>query len=114
MIIPLRFNDMDILLSKYFAGLSEDPTEYEHWKRICGSFARVRQICKNNELLAREYEAKLLDGLADKSWELLQNAQQLSDEEIRILLSDMGKPFPIDEDYSPPVAETVDLLKLLP
>ena len=113
-IIPLRFNDMDILLSKYFAGLSEDPTEYEHWKRICGSFARVRQICKNNELLAREYEAKLLDGLADKSWELLQNEQQLSDDEIRLLLSDMGKPLPIDEDFPSPSAETVDLLKLLP
>ena len=106
-LIPLRFNDMDILLLRYFVGLSEDPTEYECWKRVCGSFARVRQICKNNELLAREYEAKLLDGLADKSWELLQNEQQLSDDEIRLLLSDMGKALPIDEAFSSPVAETV-------
>ena len=72
--------DIDILFSKYFTGESNNPSEYEQWKRICGSFRKVRVLCKNNEELARMVEGKMLSGLPEKSKELLENEVQLTEE----------------------------------
>ena len=81
-IMPLHSDDIDILFSKYFTGESDDPTEYEQWKRICGNFRRIRTKCRNNEKLARMLESRLLVDLPEKSRELLENEQIMTDEEI--------------------------------
>lgn len=89
-IIPLHTNDMDIMFSKYFTGESDNPTEYEQWKKICGNFRRIRVLCKNNEELARKIENKMLVGLPEKSHKLLANEPELTEEQILKELEHFG------------------------
>ena len=81
---------MDIMFSKYFTGESDNPTEYEQWKKICGNFRRIRVLCKNNEELARKIENKMLVGLPEKSHKLLANEPELTEEQILKELEHFG------------------------
>lgn len=96
-IMPLHTYDLDILLSKYFTGESNNPTEYEQWKKVVGSFRKVRIMCKNNEELAQEYERKMLAGVPEKTRELLANEQTMTEEEIRKELEHFGEEITIAE-----------------
>ena len=109
-IMPLHTMDIDILFSKYFTGESNNPSEYEQWKRICGSFRKVRVLCKNNEELARMVEGKMLSGLPEKSKELLENEVQLTEEEILKALEHYGEEIIVVENKEE--KKEIDLVKL--
>ena len=112
--MPLHTTDIDILLSKYFTGESNNPSEYEQWKRVCGSFRKVRILCKNNEELAKKIENKMLSGLPEKSEELLKNEVQLTEEEILKELEHYGEEIVIEETEEKDVQyKQYDLMKFL-
>ena len=89
--IGLSDEEITIRLSKYFTNESNDPQEFEIWKRIKGNFRKIRALCKGNEEKARFYENKILTGLPEKIKELLANEQELTDAEIDAVLSSYGE-----------------------
>lgn len=66
---------------------------HKHFKsgKKQGNFRQIRTLCKSNEEKARFFENKILKGLPEKIQELLANEQELTDEEIDILLADYGE-----------------------
>lgn len=89
--IPLHEKDLDILLSKYNMGTSEEPTEYEVWKSVVGNFKNVRTLCQNNELLARKIEDQLIGGLAEKTQnEIINKEPKQTEEELLSYFEKMG------------------------
>jgi len=113
-LIPLYANDIDILFSKYITGESDNPLEYEQWKKVCGNFRKIRMACKNNEELARKLEDKMLVGLPEKSHELLKNETELTEEEILKELEGFGEEIPIipEPTSTTPGPKKHDLIEL--
>lgn len=110
----LSDEEITIRLSKYFSGESDDPQEFEIWKKIKGNFRKVRSLCRGNEEKARFYENKILKGLPEKIKELLANEQDLTDAEIDALLADYGEEITDEEpkQQEPQEQKDIDLLKM--
>ena len=110
----LSNEEITIRLSKYFSGESDDPQEFEIWKKIKGNFRKIRSLCRGNEEKARFYENKILKGLPEKIKELLANEQDLTDAEIDALLADYGEEITDEEpkQQEPQEQKDIDLLKM--
>lgn len=108
----LSDEEVTIRLSKYFSGESDDPQDFEIWKRIKGNFRKIRMLCKGNEEKARFYENKILTGLPEKIKELLANEQELTDAEIDALLADYGEEIKDEEPKQEKQQKDVDLTEM--
>lgn len=92
-IIPIRTNDIDIMINKGFMENSSNYEEYLQYQRIRGNMQQIAIFCASNEALAREIEAKTILPIVEKHKELVarEQTQLWSDDIIREMFSDYGK-----------------------
>ena len=97
--IVLHESDYDMYLNKgFYDGTREFKEWYEH-QHIRGSMARIAQTCKSNIELQKELEHKAVQPIVDKHQEVLDRIEnaELSENEIRAMFADVGKPIPAEE-----------------
>ena len=105
LIIPVRYDDFDIMINK---GYAEDDIskfqEYYHYQTITGTMRKIAKMCNGREELAKKLESQLLNSVVSTGQQLLadklQSGQELSDDEILDAFSDFGTAMSRAESYN--------------
>lgn len=97
--IILHESDYDMYLNKGFYDGSQNFKEWYEYRHIRGNMARIAQTCGNNAELANELQSKAVQPIVDKHNEVLNKIDkaELSEDEIRAMFADVGKPIPPEE-----------------
>lgn len=106
-IIPLHEKDFDMLLNRGFMENTNNYQEYIEYLNIIGNMERIATMCKGNEQLRLELEAKTVKPIADKHHEIkakFDDEEAVDEDEIRALLSDFGTT--VDKKKSSKIEET--------
>lgn len=97
--IILHESDYDLYLNKGFYDNDNNFKEWYEYQHIRGNMSRIAQTCKNNIELQKELERKVVQPIVDKHNEVLEKIEspELTDDEIRAMFADVGKPIPPEE-----------------
>lgn len=100
MLIPLAADDFDIMINKGF--VNNDAREYQDYMQyanVRGNLRKIAAMCKGREDLLREYERRIMLPVVNAHHyiEESRTTSEMSEEEIRAALADVGKPVAVVE-----------------
>lgn len=85
-IIPMRFEDFDIMINKGFMNDSKEFDQYIKFGNVRANMQRMQMLGAGNEALVQEAEAKLLEPVIEKHKELISKRQP---KDVNVTLSDI-------------------------
>lgn len=100
MLIPLAADDFDIMINKGFVNNNaREYQDYMQYAKVRGNLRKIAAFCKGNEQLLKEYEKRLMLPVVDAHHyiEESRTTADLSEDEIRAALADVGKPVAVIE-----------------
>jgi hypothetical protein len=92
-IIPLHFEDFDLLINRGFVDNSNAFQEYYMHLGLCGNLRKIHAICKENEELAKRIDAMTIQPVIDETKKYIEDTKSETLDEAAILemFKDNGK-----------------------